>query len=345
MNIPNFDFSVGQIVSITHKGEDGKPSYNIPALVTKVHPKDNNGYHAYDYLIPVRGESDYVGFIEDEKRYLWRWIDPNAIPPLWFIKFISELELTNEEWGTGGFIDKREMFYLNKDAKEVRPFANNSNWSVATSSYQSDRLPKVCMSVHKFVSLVQKQRLIPNKSKSKGRNCRVYKVKYRDNTFTKLLFLVKCNEDYSKRGGHLVYIKLQPSKVSNPKSVRKAVLSIPMKVFCSCPAYKYWGSQYLATLGGYQIAKEDKETRKAIIRDPKGLNAICKHLSAVSTKLVRKSIKSSFKGNMSTFRVDDEIPLISTDELLRELDNPILNSVEGIDEDNIIETLQTAGLI
>lgn len=56
------------------------------------------------------------------------------------------------------------------------------------------------------------------------------------------------------------------------------ILNSDLDVYCSCPAFKYWGYKYLSTVDGYGL---NVEGRYPAIRNPKLRGYVCKHLYAV----------------------------------------------------------------
>lgn len=71
-----------------------------------------------------------------------------------------------------------------------------------------------------------------------------------------------------------------------------------LKVFCNCPAFLFWGFQYLSWRKGYGLVKE---TRRPKVRNPHQKGNVCKHLFQVmqvypflATTLAKK-FKSALK--------------------------------------------------
>jgi len=60
-----FNFLKGQLITLS----DGE-SDNIPAIITKVHPEDENGNYSYDVMIFINNNL----IVEDSKRYIWRFV-------------------------------------------------------------------------------------------------------------------------------------------------------------------------------------------------------------------------------------------------------------------------------
>lgn len=52
-----------------------------------------------------------------------------------------------------------------------------------------------------------------------------------------------------------------------------------IKVMCDCPAFKWWGWQYIATQKGYKYGRP--QTIYPTIRNPKLTGSVCKHLENV----------------------------------------------------------------
>lgn len=174
-------------------------------------------------------------------------------------------------------------------------------------------------SKHKSKLLVQDLlKNIVTKTRVKSENCRVFKIRYKHRSKTRLILLVRCYEDYSNPRGHLVSLALDLKKEKHRKlaSKRVAVLTIPMKVFCNCPAYLYWGSKYIATRDAYNINTKGKEIRPAKVRDPKGNNIICKHIAATATALKSQSVYKAFKGKMKSTQYIQ--PINISDNILEE---------------------------
>jgi len=67
-----------------------------------------------------------------------------------------------------------------------------------------------------------------------------------------------------------------------------------IKVYCSCPAFLFWGYKYMAWKGGYGL---EKETRSPRIRNPYEKGYLCKHLYAICQifPLLARPIASKFK--------------------------------------------------
>lgn len=62
------------------------------------------------------------------------------------------------------------------------------------------------------------------------------------------------------------------------KKVEKAVYESPIKVACDCPAFLYWGFQYISYRKGYGLVPEHRRPK---VRNPFQQGYVCKHLYAV----------------------------------------------------------------
>lgn len=67
-----------------------------------------------------------------------------------------------------------------------------------------------------------------------------------------------------------------------------------IKIYCSCPAFHYWGYQYMAWKRGYGLVKE---TRRPKIRNPYEKGYLCKHLYAIMLvfPLLARPVANKFK--------------------------------------------------
>ena len=83
-------------------------------------------------------------------------------------------------------------------------------------------------------------------------------------------------QSYSSKDGHLVNIKF----LNNAKQLLKN----DVKIFCSCPAWQFWGSAYNSTQNKYN-QRGKRETRPPDKRDPLRERKICKHIVAISQQL------------------------------------------------------------
>lgn len=68
---------------------------------------------------------------------------------------------------------------------------------------------------------------------------------------------------------------LNDTSLDTNEAARLLLWSGNIKVHCQCPAYKYWGYQYILTQLDASIIPEERFPHK---RNPRLLNACCKHL-------------------------------------------------------------------
>ena len=64
-------------------------------------------------------------------------------------------------------------------------------------------------------------------------------------------------------------------KVSLPSLLNTVIMQGEVKVYCTCPAWIYTGSKYIATKLGYAYGSQ--ENRFPRIRNPKLMGTVCKH--------------------------------------------------------------------
>jgi|RifOxyD2_1024036.scaffolds.fasta_scaffold00078_15 hypothetical protein len=124
-----FDFVVGQIIVLGCSVEDGgNNEFELPAIVTKIHPRDINEHYQYDFIFPLRGACEFVSWGKDEKRYLWRFHRKEVVrPPTWFLDgFLKETSNCFTVADCDLVLDN--LFYIDKnvdkkeDMKLIYPF-------------------------------------------------------------------------------------------------------------------------------------------------------------------------------------------------------------------------------
>ena len=71
------------------------------------------------------------------------------------------------------------------------------------------------------------------------------------------------------------------ARVDLRKLASKFIENVNVRVFCSCPAFLYWGPAYILSKNKYQAKYTHPELRKPVKRNPKELGAVCKHCSAL----------------------------------------------------------------
>lgn len=136
-----------------------------------------------------------------------------------------------------------------------------------------------------FRELAEKTSVRP---KEKSKNSSVKGIVTRKR-FRRFKFLVKSTESYSSPKGHLVSfmfpdVYLREMYVSpkgrNPRNTR-------IKMWCTCPAWQYWGAAFNSTDQKYNLEK--KENRPPDIRDPNREYLMCKHTLAVLRNIQRST--------------------------------------------------------
>lgn len=116
--------------------------------------------------------------------------------------------------------------------------------------------------------------------------CKTLRVAYKPSV-GKYVILVRCTESYSSKKGHLVSV-LFDKPVKTTQSDK-----IDCRVWCSCPAWQYWGSAYTSTALDYNLEGEEKRFPK--IRDPNLINTVCKHVLTVREKTLRTMSTTKMK--------------------------------------------------
>lgn len=73
---------------------------------------------------------------------------------------------------------------------------------------------------------------------------------------------------------------------TNLLKLSKEVLNhVDLQLYCSCPAFKYWGSDYITSLDRYDAKFGEPERRPPNIRNPKQYGILCKHLHSLMNTL------------------------------------------------------------
>jgi hypothetical protein len=107
--------------------------------------------------------------------------------------------------------------------------------------------------------------------------------------FRRFKFLVKSKESYSDPKGHIVSIMYPTVRLfdmyvnpqgHNPNNTK-------VRVWCTCPAWQYWGAAFNSTNEKYNLEK--KEDRAPDIRDPNRTYKVCKHVLAVYRNINRQT--------------------------------------------------------
>lgn len=195
--------------------------------------------------------------------------------------------------------------------------------------------------------------------KAKAENSKVFGIKTRSK-FRRFIFKVKSTESYSKKDGHLasiLYPKVAPKNVKiTPRAKNPSVNTSEVLVWCTCPAFHYWGSHFWATRNDFLMRGKEKENRFPKIRDPYGERALCKHLIKVHDKINRMSMgrlvklfsqtsKTSSK-DIEFVAFEDTLPIIS--EYLRGQkysDMEITEILASLSYDNYVDVLTAHSVI
>lgn len=156
-----------------------------------------------------------------------------------------------------------------------------------------------------------------SKTHDRIKRCETFRVKYQKNK-KKFIFLVKCSESWSDPKGHIVSLKFDYS-IPLGKEFNFRAGDVDARVFCSCPAFQYWGSAYTSTTLDYYL--NHREFRFPYIRDPNLINTCCKHVLKVrhsTLETIRvKDLKSKFVDD-SKYHVnkDSDIRTMASGELV-----------------------------
>lgn len=118
-------------------------------------------------------------------------------------------------------------------------------------------------------------------------NCKLLGIKARKN-FQRFSFVIRGFEEWSKSKGHIVtalYPNLEQTDLKRGSGVTP--MNSEVLVFCTCPAFLYWGSKYWSTQDGYNI-KVHLENRPPYTRDPHKKRYVCKHVIRASRYMKKK---------------------------------------------------------
>ena len=195
--------------------------------------------------------------------------------------------------------------------------------------------------------------------KTKAENSTVFGIRTRAN-FRRFIFKVKSSEVYSKKTGHLASIRypsIEPRNVkTKPKAKNPSVKDTDVLVWCTCPAFHYWGSHFWATRNDFLMHDKSPETRFPKIRDPLGERALCKHLIKVYDEVRRMSMGRLVKmfsnkskassSDMEFVSFKDTLPIIS--EYLRSQkysDMEITEILASLSYDNYVDVLTEHSVI
>ena len=93
------------------------------------------------------------------------------------------------------------------------------------------------------------------------------------------IFLAVGHEPWSDPNGHQVRLKVVPSGGT------KDPMKLDIKANCSCPAWKWWGSDYWADVSNYLYGQPRSNGVRPDIRDPNRKRPFCKHVVAAASHL------------------------------------------------------------
>lgn len=92
-------------------------SGTVPVIVTKVHPKDENGHNAYDCILLLTGSM--ISTIHTKERYLWRFLEKkgNVKRLKNFIDNLIQKDGDNLKYLSTFFEDRDFVFYIAENGK------------------------------------------------------------------------------------------------------------------------------------------------------------------------------------------------------------------------------------
>jgi len=94
------------------------------------------------------------------------------------------------------------------------------------------------------------------------------------------------------------------SRVDLRKLADRFLKKVHIQLYCSCPAFQYWGPAYILSLSKYDAKYSDPETRPPRKRNPRQYGAYCKHTAAMMktlpfyTTTVAKWLKDFYSGEI-----------------------------------------------
>ena len=174
--------------------------------------------------------------------------------------------------------------------------------------------------------------------------------------FRRFIFLVKSKMSYSSKKGHIVTILFPNITIKMLKANKNALpIDARVRLWCTCPAFQFWGSSYNSTNLKYNLAP-NSENRAPVIRDPNNKNLCCKHVNAVVKhirydnfiRLFNKFRAAYYRKNKKSNEIENSILLYLYDflETKEYSHNEIIEIIKGlIETDSIEEYLELNGLI
>jgi hypothetical protein len=157
-------------------------------------------------------------------------------------------------------------------------------------------------------------------------NCNVYMMDYEKKSYDdriRYLFLVKCNESYSKTSGHIVTLVFDKNSTKKGKP-----LTDDVRVHCQCPSFIFFGPAYNSTnpVTGDSYNLDIIENRPPDIRDPFRKVKVCKHIVRVKQALRGLSYtKLDHKVGLTAAMNSLDIPVVPIQEAF----GVIINHIEA----------------
>jgi hypothetical protein len=206
-----------------------------------------------------------------------------------------------------------------------------------------------------------------DKPNQRAKNCEKYSVSgyRRVSGEDRYLFYVRCYEKWSDPRGHIVTVNfdMTPKEGSGKTQFlpNRSATDTDMNVFCHCPAYHYWGSEYIATQLDY-ILSGHSENRFPKIRDPQLNNLVCKHVALVGTEiLAHKSLydvrninskkSTDYEATLREYIQGVPMDITETFDSIRAFltshkaeESKIEELISGIDRDNYLSVLKAIGM-
>lgn len=191
------------------------------------------------------------------------------------------------------------------------------------------------------------------RNRSKARRSRVMGIKTRAN-WKRFSFIVRSRETYSDSLGHVASVMYPYLDIEDMIRARVYPMREDVSVFCTCPAFLYWGSRYWATTDDYLISGQDPEYRFPWIRDPEHNHPICKHLYRVVSYISHESFPRLIKrfspkkrSNLKEASINKHIKPI-LERVLKNRNfssNEISDILSNVDDNNVESILEKYCLI
>lgn len=124
----------------------------------------------------------------------------------------------------------------------------------------------------------------------KATRSHILAIRPRKGSVRRVVLLVRSAEKYSNPAGHLVTIlwpTIPDMRTVDPTGVKKTPTTTPVRVHCSCPAFKFTGPAYHSTQEKWRLPGKAREDRTPDDRDPTGVRIVCKHILRCTEELQR----------------------------------------------------------